>query len=596
MLPQDDYPFTEEAQLARSGQITYKQAFHAIYNRRNAFSTANPFSARVLGEGQAFLSRQNIVCLLEGYTLHIFDTALQRKINTLHLARLAGPSLEGQVDLFEAAFEINLLNYSHGIVVLHFTTENRGDQGYVYAIRVGCETAEEERVVQWFRPASSSKLFVRHNATHLCYGTHSGIGTDGHHKWEISLVTLDSKFQSPEKGRTILLENFHGTDVGSTVAFEIHNDHFYAVSNQGTFEVEEIDFTSFYHYICFPLDDPNPERIEKNDQLYRRQHKEGPIHDSWTDLTLQVDERTNEIVIVESRREWAQSSSRQSRTFYITKLEPASNEEQILPMDDDFVALNVLDSSNHPRYKPTPDRYSWSQHPEFPKGNPNARNFILARTKFRGYNYSCSSFLDLVEDDQCCSNNDDPYKPPCLRLRIGSRRQYIPYTSSHNHGKGEQRERNDNDDIATTKSLTTPQFIDKTTIYHHPPVRMWPPAPATHSPCSAQLHRILNPPLAPNNGSGAPSQARSITGVLDEHKLVYLVKPAHGYGNFTSTAAAAARGGMGTLVLVNFSKPPELLLPSVPTPPASSLTPPALSWYRKHSVEKCSCHLSSTDT
>jgi hypothetical protein len=95
--------------------------------------------------------------------------------------------------------------------------------------------------------------------------------------------------------------------------------------------------------------------------VYRRQHAQGPIHDSWTDLSLQLSERTNEVMILESRREWAQASSRQSRTFYTSKFHvnpkrssrassPSEDapETVLLPENDLFV--DILDSSNKPNW------------------------------------------------------------------------------------------------------------------------------------------------------------------------------------------------------------------------------------------------------
>ncbi len=391
-----------------------------------------------------------------------------------------------------------------------------------------------------FQVASSSKLFIRHNSRYLYYGTHTGMGGDGHHKWEIHGTSLDKKFPLPIRERPLLLENFHGTDIGSTVAFEIHNDYFYAVSNQGTFEVEEIDYTSFYHWVRFPVNKPLQEAIEKSERLYRRQHSQGPIHDSWTDLSLQVDECTNETVIVESRREWAQASSRQSRTFYVTKLEQdiksASEatlsdldlaEEQLLP--DDILA-SLVDSSNNPNFMPTPPLWSWSQHPEFSKSDEYPRSFILARTKFRAYNYSCTSFLDLVEDERCCN---DPSKPPCLRLRVGSRRE-SSLLQLPTDRKGKQR-------IATT---TETQFVDNRVQYRHSKIKMWPP-PASRCPCSKRLHDIMNPALP-----SGPSHSKSITGIMDERSLVYMVKPGRSYGSSDDTNST-----VGTIVFVDFSRP-----------------------------------------
>ena len=72
----------------------------------------------------------------------------------------------------------------------------------------------------------------------------------------------------------------------------------------------------FYYYIRFYLKQPFKNALEINARIYRRQHAEDPINDSWTNLSLQVDESTNHLVIVESRREWLDGASKQYGTFY----------------------------------------------------------------------------------------------------------------------------------------------------------------------------------------------------------------------------------------------------------------------------------------
>lgn len=491
----------------------------------------------MLGQGNAFLCRQGIVCISEGNTVRISDVRVPSDTIQLDLTAIIRPILESAF-ASPGHFNVSMLYYSDGILAAHAVGESQANIDHVFAISTAPRPPNGGRVIRAFQLASNSKLFVRHNAQYLYYGTHTGMGDDGHHKWEINGISLDKHCPLPARERPLMLEDFHGTDIGSTVAFELHNDYFHAVSNQGTFEVEEIDYTSFYHWVRFPVNKPLPEFVEKNERLYRRQHRQGPIHDSWTDLTLQLDERTNKTVIVESRREWAKASSRQSRTFYVTELESdetsspsasspvaESDDGQLLPDDDGLAGL--VDSSNNPNFMRTPPQYSWSQHPEFSQYDMSPRSFILARTKFRAYNYSCTSFLDLVEDERCCN---DPSKLPCLRLRIGSRRE-APRDMAPPNLKGKQRV----DEIRQ-------DFVDDTQ-YRHPPIRMWPPS-ASRCPCSKRLHDILSPPLP-----SGPSHARTVTGVLDERSLVYMVKPGRSYGSSDNDNV------LGTLVLVDFSRP-----------------------------------------
>ncbi|KAH8724089.1 hypothetical protein GQ44DRAFT_618933, partial [Phaeosphaeriaceae sp. PMI808] len=518
--------------LARAGHVTYKQTHQAIYDRRNALSSAHPFSARVLGQGHAFLYRQGMVCIQTGDIVRISDVRSSDTVQ-LNLTAIIQPMLESAF-AESSCFKLSLMYYSDGILAVYAEAESLTNSGHLFVIST---TKDPGRVVKAFRIVTSSKLFVRHNSQYLYYGTHTGVGDDGHHKWEISGVSLDEQLPLIDSKRPLLFEDFHGTDIGSTVAFEIHNDYFYAVSNQGTFQVEEVDWTSFYHCVKFPLYNPVDVEMEKDKCVYRRQHVQGPIHDSWTDLSLQLSERTNEVMIVESRREWARASSRQSRTFYTSKFKvkpkcssgessPSKNASEtfLLPENDLFV--DVLDSTNKPNWMPTPLQHTSSRHPEFSLDVTSPRTFMLARTKFRAYNYSCTSFLDLVEDDRCCN---DPSLPPCLRIRVGSRREAslnIPPLNSKGKGRADEAE---------------PTF-DDFTQYQNSPIRMWPP-PASRCPCSKRLHNILNPPLA-----SGPSHSRTVIGVLDERTLVYMVKPGRSYNPSDDSA-------LGTVVVVDFTRP-----------------------------------------
>ncbi|RYN19442.1 hypothetical protein AA0114_g12998 [Alternaria tenuissima] len=219
-----------------------------------------------------------------------------------------------------------------------------------------------------------------------------------------------------------------------------------------------------------------------------------------------------------------------------------SSDEPLLPEDDLYVPL--IDSSNNAHWKPTPDLYSWSQHPEFSPTDPSPRSFILARTKFRAYNYACTSFVDLVEDERCCN---DPSQPPCLRLRIGSRREMgLDYSATSCKEKAPFDE-------------MKPNFLDTQTRYRHSPIRMWPPS-ASRCPCSKRLHSILNRPLP----SASPFHTRSITGVLDEQRLVFMIKPGRSYGPGDDNT-------LGTIVVVDFSRP---LTSTAHAPSASQ--PPSL--------------------
>lgn len=521
--------------LAQEGKITYGQALRGIYDRRHAFSNAHPFSAQTLGQGNAFTFRQGVLCVLHKTTIRVTD--LNSSSYTIEFdVSLIARSLPGSSS---AEPRFSLLYYCDGILSVYYERNERPNNGRILVINTLADTQEDKRLIKAISLESSYKLFVRHTKSFLYYGTYTGTGSHGHHEWEIRGVSLDSKRPLSPCAQPLQLEEFFGTDIGSTVAFEIHNGYFYALSNQTSFDVEELDWTSFYHCIRFPLDQPNIEALDINRRVYRRQHAEGPIHDSWTDLTIQIDECTNKPVIVESRREWQKASSRQLRTFYISEIKfkarsstPSTdgspfigaNDVPMLPEDDPFIEL--LDSTNRPNYAPPQPRFNWNFHPEFGVGCATARSFILARTKFRAYNYSCSSFIDLVEDERCCGNQSSD---PCLRIRIGSRRiAPLGWTPGDQSWASKSQ-----------AALVDPPVPDDDVLYRHSTIKMWPP-PAPNCPCSKRLHAILNPKVGQGLGN------RSITAAVDERSLVYMIKPGRSY--------SADDNASGTIVLVNFHR------------------------------------------
>jgi hypothetical protein len=482
-----------------------------------------------------------VLCILRGSTISISDIHSSSEPYDLDLHTIVGNWSTRAHDGPKFA----LMYYNDGIIAVHFEPNTNPNDGRILAIRTTGSIPDTQRLVKEIPIDSSYKLFVRHTSSVIYYGTYTGRGNLGHHEWELRGVSLDPAYQLPTCAVPLQLEDFFGTDIGSTVAFEIHDDHFYALSNQTSFDVEELDWTSFYHCVRFPLNKPTHEAALINRKIYRRQHAEGPIHDSWTDLSIQIDECSNQPVIVESRREWQKGSSRQLRTFYISAIEfdvssPSDNsptagasdwDAPLLPPDDPFTEL--LDSTNRPNYAPWQQRFSWNVHPEFgPGGTGSARSFILARTKFRAYNYSCSSFIDLVEDERCCADDSGGSANPCLRIRVGSRRpaplDWVPPDSCGPSN------------AAGPVNTSPVNEEDSDITYRHSSIKMWPP-PASRCPCSRRLHGILSPAAASTMGGN-----RSVTGVVDESCLVYMVKAGRSYG--------AEENTLGTVVLVKFNR------------------------------------------
>lgn len=245
---------------------------------------------------------------------------------------------------------------------------------------------------------------------------------------------------------------------------------------------------------------------------------EGPINDSWTELSLQRDARTDELLLVECRREWLGGGSANIRTYYTQPLTLTPGDEIAvsfgLPANDPLT--KTLDDSSKPNYEPAKKRLRRYCHPEYP-ATSTSQDFILAKTKFRAYSPSCSSFVDLV--------NDPAPRPGTsrlldrLRLRIASRTQKSPLIE---------------DPEEPAHFLLRPQELDENDVplngseddFHPTDIHVWPPDDAP-----TELFDLLCP-------GGRTGQVDT---VADDTSIVYITAPSSSIPN-----------GERAVVLINF--------------------------------------------
>jgi hypothetical protein len=340
-----------------------------------------------------------------------------------HLLTLSHPDQSLSSDLSP---RVSHLNYSKGILACVCEISETGESWlvaldpYESKDRTKLETGEGCQVLLREQLTCTTKLFVRQDGSYLYYGTHSALGSHGRHEWMIQGFDLANGHRVTEK--PIHLVDLFGSKLGSTVCFEIHNGSFYAVSNQTSPEVEEVDWISQYHCIQFALDERKPNLTPR--MLWRRQHKEGPLNDSWTELSIQKDEQTDELLIVECRKEYMGGNG---RTYYRQPLSQLESDEVPknfgYPTNDPLT--KTLDDNSKPNYEPAKKRIRRYCHPEYPLGRVDpGKEFILANTKFRGYNTATSSFIDLVNDP--ISRPGFARLQDRIRLRVASRLQQSP--------------------------------------------------------------------------------------------------------------------------------------------------------------------------
>lgn len=314
-------PYSNEALAAMAAGGGYATALRRTAKRRKALATASPFTVATVGFGDAYIYCKGVLCYTLDDRVRVLDLHHSAQHETvISIPGLLTQSLPEIEDNSRGIFQI--LYYSDNIISCLY--KSSGPQSAAWLIALDKST---RRVLVTESLDATNKIFVRHNHRFLYYGTHSEIGTDGYKKWVIIGFDFKTNKWFPQK---IRLPDMVGSEMGSTVCFEFHKEYFYALSNQTSLEVEEIDWTSFYHCIRFPLESPCRELLEKteNKSMWRRQHQEGPIDDRWTSLRLDEDESTGELKIVESRREWHLGCSTSRITHYTTDI--------IFPEHDDL--------------------------------------------------------------------------------------------------------------------------------------------------------------------------------------------------------------------------------------------------------------------
>lgn len=522
---QTHVPTSREARLANAGAITYNQAVRLVYQRHQAFFYATPLSAWVAGQGTSFLCRQGVICVLHEDTLQLSYTHSRSGGYEISLKAILGYHV-GRRHL-KPQFSLLYLNDNIVTICYQDTTFGNLDARSLLAIDIRRHIPHHERLIRMIPIGNQRRLFVRHTSSFLCWGTRSGEGSSIH-EWVIRITPMDPQAKEINE---YSLPDFHGKDIGSTVAFEIHDGYFYALSNRTTFEVEEIDWTSFYVCVRFSLQMKKPlGLLVERTNLWRRQHTEGPIIDSWTNLSIQRDECTDKLFIVEGRREWRNGASGHARSFYATMVDPHNfvtdnGEAHPFPAKDPLVGL--ISPADNPHYAPEETRAPWQVHSEPQHGLDTV--FPLSQTKFGAYNFASDIFIDVVEDRQCCV---DP-STSCLRLRIGSRKPApLWYNSSVVTDKGH-----------LVDECAGVSLSDDQRTYRYAPIQYWPP-PASHCPCSQRLHKLISPE------DGTPVRNSIIKGALDEYSFVYMTQPRKSYD---------ARDEVpGTVVVVNFC-------PDIPT-------------------------------
>jgi len=376
---------------------------------------------------------------------------------------------------------------------------------------------EEHRILETYRLQSAARIFVRNNDKYLYFGTHSGEGVDGLKKWVLKGFDLQ-KLSWMSQPR-MFLERIAGCDIGTTVCFEIIGEHFYGLANQTLFDTDNPDWTSYYCCFRFPLSQPCVEQTEWMDQedSWRREHREGPIDNRWGFLSLETDEATGKIVILECRVEWLQViGGARRRTYYTT-------EAVFRPKDSHGSQERTRTGTGTGR-----------RVPDFPQGSgpiPSRQlqyvhagdhssidtMFLRRKVYFCTYIRSCQTFLDLIDD-----TSEDTSEVQCVRLRTGHRTLNLASGAEPSADLGWS-------GLCIGNEL--PQALPPTEPYPSNKVFIWPPRQASSEvdPSVDRVQQLLN----------VHGRIESVIASGDERYIIY-------------ATTDGSKRGVKTLVLISF--------------------------------------------
>ncbi|KAL3482217.1 hypothetical protein BJX99DRAFT_243197 [Aspergillus californicus] len=500
-----DLLHTKEGKKADQAKSGYRKAVGCLYDMKESFATAQPYSACILGYGSAFLYAGGSLCYIYNEEIRALDVqGASRVEQVLNLPKVLHRAIPGY-NPENGMTRVSLMNYSQGVVAFIAEMDDR-QESWLLAVDLQRRSTYRKSGRLRFRAPleSTQRLFVRHSRSYLYYGTHSAVGTHGHTQWEVNCADLvTGKTSSPTM---VVLDKFAGNEIGQTVCFEVYQDHLYAISTLVDFEEEEIDWTSYYVWICLHPSLEMPKEGVKTQRTWRRQHREGPINDTWSDLSLREDESTGQLMVLECRREWRDGGSENCRTYYVLPLPaPADVDKQqppsdyyLMPVPDEAIA-KTLDSNCKPNYERPRKRLRRHYHAEYDGGvEPTPRrDFILAKTKFRSYNVSASSYVDLVNDPlPRGSRGGDLVPRDRLRVRVVSRKRKCPIDET---GMLIQPELGEADGRLVENSEE--RFISRG-------AHLWPPDDAPSE---------LNHLLCPSKRTG------QVQAIADERSIVYSV-------------------------------------------------------------------------
>ena len=472
----------------------------------------------MLGIGSSFTYNEGVLCYISGHQIRVLRVCEDiSSEHVLEIPNLAHANCGRKIHIVSSTSSSVIITYRDA----QFQTNNL--LSYVALDLAVTGRPMQELMLFHTKMPFNPHSFVRQTSSGAVYGYLSASlnGWHGHRQWVFEFWQFSEK--RDYKTRTLPTLHTHpGHDIGVSVVFEIFEDKFYVVSNQDTLTSEEANPASHYYVSSYPL---KAEELGRPDswKLWRRNHRDGPLDDNWTNLRLRRDESSDRLMITETRKEWVKELRKLKRTHYSQDLhEGAKFEQGESPEPGDGGLINS--ETDAELGTPPPDvirlhrvqienelsrrAKETSQAPikkmchveylaEVPP--PGFREFLSSRLRYSAYIRSSAAYLDIVIDDGLAKS---------LRVRVQPRTKKIqPVERQHLATSGYTAEKND--------------YVDS-------PTRLWPPDDA-----SQQLLEMLNPI---SNGNETKFHAAS-----NERSIIYMVEP-----------LSEGNTGLQPIIMINF--------------------------------------------
>jgi hypothetical protein len=373
-------------------------ALNRFLSKRYTLNTGKPAAVHILDNSVDFVLNQGILITLSHDTLHCISIQDPLKINQRYSIERALRTVDPDG---EAIF--SLAHYSDNFV---FLLQKAGwpGEGQAALIIINLTTLEHciVRIAGW----GNRDPLILNDARYcfLCWYSRP-TARDSFGTWIIQSTALPGvdNEENPSELQDVELPHFASEEVGTAVAFRIHNGWFYALSNGELMDPRGIDMDygspqpAYYRLWRFPVDSSCGREVQKFEKIFRRDPSKGPLHNAWVELSLHVDEATDNLVVVEVRREWLNMASKPSRACHLTYLSIGARERSHL--FDPSIGNGGDEELQYVR----------KIHPE--RGVLGDTTIPLPRTnktKFRGYNASVGAFVELVVDENECLKLGQP--------------------------------------------------------------------------------------------------------------------------------------------------------------------------------------------